>query len=105
MKALRYRALTVVVMLGAISLAQSGGTKAAGHLSMAESSAGEAREKDMEKDKEKLIGAWHLAWMEEPGPDGKVHRITDREGMLLYTRDGHMSVPAHVYEVRVRPIE
>ena len=42
--------------------------------------------------KEKLIGAWHLVSMEEPGPDGKLHRITNRTGMLLYTRDGHMSV-------------
>jgi hypothetical protein len=30
--------------------------------------------------------------MEEPGADGKLMRITDRKGMLLYTRDGHMSV-------------
>lgn len=42
--------------------------------------------------KEKLIGAWHLGSMEEQGPDGKVTRHTDRKGMLVYTRDGHMSV-------------
>ena len=42
--------------------------------------------------REKLIGAWRLVSMEEPGADGKLHRITDRKGMLLYTRDGHMSV-------------
>ena len=42
--------------------------------------------------KEKLVGAWRLAWMEEPGSGGKVRRITDRKGMLLYTRDGHVSV-------------
>ena len=42
--------------------------------------------------KERLIGAWRLASMEEPGPDGKLRRITDRKGMLIYTRDGHMSV-------------
>ncbi len=42
--------------------------------------------------KERLVGAWHLVSMEEPGADGKVHRITDRKGTLLYTRDGHMSV-------------
>lgn len=30
--------------------------------------------------------------MEEPGADGKLHHITDRQGMLLYTRVGHMSV-------------
>jgi hypothetical protein len=38
-----------------------------------------------------LIGAWQLAWLEEEGPDGKVHRA-DCTGMLVYTRDGHMSV-------------
>jgi hypothetical protein len=43
-------------------------------------------------EKEKLVGAWRLAWMEEPGTDGKVKRITDRKGSLIYTRDGHMSV-------------
>jgi hypothetical protein len=38
-----------------------------------------------------LIGAWRLAWLEEEGADGKVHRA-DCTGMLVYTRDGHMSV-------------
>jgi hypothetical protein len=43
-------------------------------------------------EREKLIGAWRLVSMEEPGTDGKMSRITDRKGMLIYTRDGHMSV-------------
>ena len=43
-------------------------------------------------DQQKLIGAWRLVSMEEPGADGKLHHITDRKGMLIYTRDGHMSV-------------
>jgi hypothetical protein len=30
--------------------------------------------------------------MEEPGADGKLIRITNRKGMLLYTKDGHVSV-------------
>jgi hypothetical protein len=30
--------------------------------------------------------------LENPGPDGKLTRITDIQGMLLYTGDGHMSV-------------
>ncbi len=30
--------------------------------------------------------------MEEPGPDGKIIRRTDRKGSLMYTRDGRMSV-------------
>jgi hypothetical protein len=33
-----------------------------------------------------------MAWMEEPGPDGTVRRVTDRKGTLMYTRDGRMSV-------------
>jgi hypothetical protein len=42
--------------------------------------------------KEKFVGAWRMAWMEEPGPDGTITRITDRKGTLMYTRDGRMSV-------------
>lgn len=42
--------------------------------------------------REKLIGAWRLVSMEEPGPDGQLTRINNRKGMLLYTQDGHMSV-------------
>jgi len=42
--------------------------------------------------REKLVGAWRLVSMEEPGADGKVNRIANREGILIYTRDGHMSV-------------
>lgn len=41
---------------------------------------------------EKFVGAWRLAWMEEPGPDGTITRITDRKGTLMYTRDGRTSV-------------
>jgi len=40
---------------------------------------------------DRFIGAWKLAWLEEPGADGKVHRA-DCTGLLVYTRDGHMSV-------------
>ena len=42
--------------------------------------------------REKLIGAWRLVYMEEQGPDGRIHKITGRKGMLVYTRDGHVSV-------------
>jgi hypothetical protein len=72
--------LATVAALGAASLAQSAGKK----LGPSSSKASSAREK--------LIGAWHLVSMEEPGVDGKLIRITDRQGMLLYTRDGHVSV-------------
>lgn len=40
----------------------------------------------------RLIGAWHLVSMDEPGPDGTLRHVTSRKGMLVYTRDGHMSV-------------
>jgi hypothetical protein len=36
--------------------------------------------------------AWHLAHIEAPGSDGKPVDITQPKGMLIYTRDGHMSV-------------
>ena len=41
-------------------------------------------------DREKLIGAWRLASM--VGPDGKPITSGVPIGMLIYTRDGHMSV-------------
>ncbi len=73
MKASIWRTFAAFVALGGVSLAQS------------------ADKKD-DFEREKLIGAWRLVSMEEPGADGKLHRIIDRKGMLLYTRDGHMSV-------------
>lgn len=41
-------------------------------------------------DREKLIGAWHLASM--VGPNGKPITSGVPVGMLIYTGDGHMSV-------------
>jgi hypothetical protein len=76
MKSLVCWTFAAVVSLGMQSPAQSAEKKRAERTSVPE----------------KLIGAWHLAWMEEPRSDGKLNRITDRKGMLLYTRDGHMSV-------------
>ena len=43
-------------------------------------------------DRGRFVGAWRLAWMEEPGPGGTMVRITDRKGTLMYTGDGRMSV-------------
>lgn len=40
---------------------------------------------------DQFIGAWRLAWLEEEGAGGRVHRA-DCAGMLVSTRDGHMSV-------------
>jgi len=42
--------------------------------------------------REKLIGAWHLVRIDAPGPDGQPAPGPQPKGMLLYTRDGHMSV-------------
>lgn len=41
-------------------------------------------------DREKLIGAWRLVSI--AGPDGKAVTTGVPIGMLIYTRDGHMSV-------------
>jgi hypothetical protein len=41
--------------------------------------------------RERLIGAWRLASLEEPGADGQLHRA-ECTGSLVFTRDGHMAV-------------
>jgi len=43
-------------------------------------------------DRERLIGAWHLARIDSPGTDSKTVDAPQPTGMLIYTRDGHMSV-------------
>jgi hypothetical protein len=53
-----------------------------------------------QSDRERFIGAWRLAWMEEPGPDGQIIRITDRKGTLMYTRDGRTLVQIQFPESR-----
>jgi len=40
---------------------------------------------------DRFVGAWRLASLEEEGADGKLRRA-DCTGLLVYTRDGHMSV-------------
>jgi hypothetical protein len=39
----------------------------------------------------RFVGAWRLASLEAPGPDGTIHKA-DSTGLLVFTRDGHMSV-------------
>jgi hypothetical protein len=46
---------------------------------------------DKEGVRDRFVGAWRLAWLEQPSADGKVQRA-DCTGLLVYTRDGHMSV-------------
>jgi len=42
--------------------------------------------------RDKLVGSWRLAWVEELQADGTMKRYNDRRGTIVYTRDGHMSV-------------
>ena len=76
MKALHCGALATVVVLAGSTQAQSAKKQGSGYDSA----------------REKLIGAWHLVHMDSPGPDGKPSPIPQPKGMLIYTRDGHMSV-------------
>lgn len=39
----------------------------------------------------RFVGAWRLVWLEQPGTEGQIRRA-DCTGLLVYTRDGHMSV-------------
>jgi hypothetical protein len=52
---------------------------------IAQSGAGESA-------RDRLIGSWRLAWVEEQQADGTMKRYTDRRGTIVYSRDGHMSV-------------
>jgi len=42
--------------------------------------------------REKLIGAWHLVRIDLGGPNGALTISALPKGMLIYTRDGHLSV-------------
>jgi hypothetical protein len=46
---------------------------------------------DVSRIEDRLAGAWRLVWLEEPDAGGNVHKA-DCIGLLVYTRDGHMSV-------------
>jgi Lipocalin-like domain len=39
----------------------------------------------------RFVGAWRLVSLEEPDAQGKIHKA-DCTGLLVYTRDGHMSL-------------
>jgi hypothetical protein len=76
MNALYYGALAMVLTFATVAEAQSASRQAAGHDSA----------------RERLIGAWHLVRIVSPGPDGKPSPGQQPKGMLIYTRDGHVSV-------------
>lgn len=52
----------------------------------------ETQEAGHVSDRERLIGAWHLEHIDSPEPEGKPSDNPQPKGMLIYTRDGHMSV-------------
>ena len=41
---------------------------------------------------DRLVGAWRLVKIESPGTDGETPHDAQPTGMLIYTKDGHMSV-------------
>lgn len=43
-------------------------------------------------DRERLIGAWHLAHIHSPGQNAAETNMPEPSGMLIYTSDGHVSV-------------
>jgi hypothetical protein len=74
MKVLRYGAW-VLAIVGLVQI-QSAKAQKAGNVS----------------DKERLIGAWQLEHINPAGSDGEPSDNPQPKGMLIYTRDGHMSV-------------
>jgi hypothetical protein len=65
----------VFLFIGMIAVALSGGQERGGN----------------EDIRDRFVGAWRLARLDEQGTDGKIQRA-DCTGLLVYTRDGHMSV-------------
>ena len=65
---------TIILVLSAMAAAQTN-----------EPSHGRSTSQD------RFVGAWRLATLEEPDTSGNIH-TADCTGLLVYTRDGHMSV-------------
>ncbi|MGC2402697.1 MAG: lipocalin-like domain-containing protein [Acidobacteriaceae bacterium] len=76
MKALRYGAWVATLAISGLVHVQSAKPQESGHAS----------------DRERLIGAWHLEHINSLGQDGKPIDVPQPLGMLIYARDGHMSV-------------
>jgi hypothetical protein len=76
MKTLFWGALAMVLAIAGVSQIQSDKRQAT----------------DPDSAREKLIGAWRLVHIDAPGSDGKPLEFLQPIGMLIYTRDGHMSV-------------
>jgi hypothetical protein len=50
-----------------------------------------AQDRGNDSFRDRFVGAWRLASLEQEGADGKIH-TSDSIGLLVFTRDGHMSV-------------
>ena len=72
------KSLTLVIALCCVALATTTGTDLSGRQGTQVS----------QGDRDRFVGAWRLAWLEEPGTDGKIHRA-DCTGLFVFTRDGH----------------
>ncbi len=42
-------------------------------------------------DRDRLVGAWKLVELDQPGADGAIHSVGS-SGMIVFTRDDHLSV-------------
>lgn len=76
MKFLPCMVLTAAVAIGGLAHGQSANKPSVEHPS----------------DRARLIGAWHLVRIDAGDPDGQSVSAPQPKGMLIYTRDGHMSV-------------
>ena len=76
MRVLRYGAWVAVATIAGLVAVQPVRSQATNHGS----------------DKRRLVGAWHLEHIDSPQADGKPSDTLQPKGMLIYTRDGHMSV-------------
>ena len=70
------RPLRFVIVLVCVALAITTSTELSGSHATAAA----------QGDRERFVGAWRLAWMEEPGPDGTIHSNHGPQGHARCTR-------------------
>lgn len=87
--------MTVVLSWTLAAIVALGGCARAQSAAMKDGTPGTAQEQ--------LVGAWRLAWLEQAGPDGKITRITDAKGSLIYTVDGVVSVQVMFAQTQPAP--
>ena len=76
MNGFRYGTWVAVLSIAGLVQLPPAKAQAAGHVS----------------DSERLTGAWHLEHIDSPRENGSASDTPQPIGMLVYTRDGHMSV-------------